>query len=374
MPTQLLNAVAQLVYTKYDPRNFPEDVTREVFEHLVQTPGLMAQYQDCLLRGIGSNTLHKNIGQRVKERLGAESCGYGKCNPAKALITGYTKLRPHPKTTLPAPSQKVVTPVGVSPQQKTTSCCFPFGQPLQELRQDDRSPKKVFVLGVYASAVHARWIGPDGRDAVRALAVASEPYIFWRGEGADALISRISIPSAAGRLVPADPQFNGPSGSALDEKFLRPLGLTRDQAWLSDLVPHSCANESQAKAIQRVYLPLAAQHGLPIPSIPSVPEELADAPRRAAILEELRESQASVLILLGDQPIRWFLRFFDSRWSRLSDFGAYGRLHATKIDGKDWQVLPLVHPRQAGRLGFSSAHWFEEHERWAKTAAGELLP
>ena len=27
---------------------------------------------------------------------------------------------------------------------------FPFGQQLQPLRQEDKSPKKVFVLGVYA--------------------------------------------------------------------------------------------------------------------------------------------------------------------------------------------------------------------------------
>ena len=34
---------------------------------------------------------------------------------------------------------------------------FPFGEELKPLRQQDRTPKKVFVLGVYASAVHARW-------------------------------------------------------------------------------------------------------------------------------------------------------------------------------------------------------------------------
>ena len=32
---------------------------------------------------------------------------------------------------------------------------FPFGQKLHPLVQEDTSPKKVFVLGVYASAVHA---------------------------------------------------------------------------------------------------------------------------------------------------------------------------------------------------------------------------
>ena len=39
---------------------------------------------------------------------------------------------------------------------------FPFGQPVRRVEQQDRAPKRVFVLGVYASAVHARWIDVDG--------------------------------------------------------------------------------------------------------------------------------------------------------------------------------------------------------------------
>jgi hypothetical protein len=72
---------------------------------------------------------------------------------------------------------------------------FPFGQPVKVVAQQDRGPKRVFVLGVYASAVHARWVGADGKkDVVKALAVASEPYIFWRGDGAEKIIRGIAIP------------------------------------------------------------------------------------------------------------------------------------------------------------------------------------
>jgi len=174
---------------------------------------------------------------------------------------------------------------------------FPFGQPLRIVEQEDRSPKKVFVLGVYASAVHAKWIGPDEKIAVRALAVASEPTIFWRGEDVDEIISGIDVPSEVGRLVPADPQLNGPSGRALDEHILKPLGLQRQDAWLCDLVPHSCVNGEQQKAIDRSYKPLMAKHHLPVPSVPPVPQALADDGRRRAILDELLASQAEVLVL-----------------------------------------------------------------------------
>ena len=126
---------------------------------------------------------------------------------------------------------------------------FPFGQPVHPVIQQDHTPKKVFVLGVYASAVHAEWIGTDGERRVNALAVASEPYIFWRGDNAEEIIANINIPTALGKLIPAAKNLNGPSGNALDDLFLSPLGITRDDAWLCDLVPHSCLNQKQKKAI-----------------------------------------------------------------------------------------------------------------------------
>jgi len=95
---------------------------------------------------------------------------------------------------------------------------FPFGQHLKSVQQEDRSPKKYFVLGVYASAVHARWRGLDGKIKINALAVASEPYIFWKGNRCQEIIEKISIPKELGVLKPALPMYNGPSGNTLDEK------------------------------------------------------------------------------------------------------------------------------------------------------------
>ena len=110
------------------------------------------------------------------------------------------------------------------------------------MRQEDRGPKKVFVLGVYASAVHARGIVPDGKQLISAVGIASEPEIFWRGDRNDVeqVIRNMALPPEAGQLEPASDKLNGPSGLALDDLFLRPLGLSRADAWLCDLVPHSC--------------------------------------------------------------------------------------------------------------------------------------
>ena len=112
---------------------------------------------------------------------------------------------------------------------------FPFGQELHPLVQEDKSPKKVFVLGVYASAVHARW-KLDGQIICQALAVASEPRIFWDGniEEAKEIISKIAIPPELGCLEPAGKQLNGPSAKVLEENILAPLGFKRKDAWLCD--------------------------------------------------------------------------------------------------------------------------------------------
>ena len=250
---------------------------------------------------------------------------------------------------------------------------FPFGQPVNEVIQRDRTPKHVFVLGVYASAVHARWINLNKKTVIKALAVASEPYIFWCGENAESIVQKIPIPKELGDLVPACQIYNGPSGRALDDFILNPLKLDRKEVWLCDLITHSCVNAKQLCAIKREYLPIAPQYGLVNPTVPSVPDSLTDENRRKAILNELIESESRVLILLGDRPIKWFLSYYDSRWSKLSDFGIegnlYGQLHDIELGGKKISVLPLSHLRQIARIGQSSDKWYNAHNKWRKQSA-----
>jgi uracil-DNA glycosylase len=246
---------------------------------------------------------------------------------------------------------------------------FPSGQPILPVRQADLTPKRVFVLGVYASAVHARWTHPNGRTRIAALAVASEPEIFWTGQGADQIIASIATPDGTGRLFPAGDNLNGPSGRALDERILTPLDLCRANTWLCDLVPHSCMNPSQEASLHR--------EGLLLPDWPRVPTPLADAQRRAEILDELETSQARILITLGDQPLRWFAAHFGAN-PRLADYGetpaTYGQLHPLTIKDRDLLLLPLAHPRQIARLGAHSDKWAALHAAWISKHSILSLP
>ena len=251
---------------------------------------------------------------------------------------------------------------------------FPFGQPVRRLVQEDRGAKRVFVLGAYASAVHARWVGPDGKTIVMALGVASEPRIFWPGHSAAEVIAKIHVPKEAGCLVPAAKRLNGPSGRSLDRQYLAPLGIGREEAWLRDLVPHSCMNAGQGNAVRGRYDPCARRLGLPASDWPSVPRVLADDARRQEILAELLESEAELLVTLGDPPLKWFGKALGTRQSvRAYGTGAdYGTLHDIEVSGRTIRHLPLVHPRQAAGLGGHNVEWSEQHRLWQAKAQALL--
>jgi len=77
---------------------------------------------------------------------------------------------------------------------------FPFGNKVEKVYQKITSAKKVFVLGVYASAVHAKWVSKEGKQITPAIVCSSEPYIFGDGNINDAkkILSQIKIPNEIG--------------------------------------------------------------------------------------------------------------------------------------------------------------------------------
>lgn len=251
---------------------------------------------------------------------------------------------------------------------------YPFGEYVRPLVQEDRSLKKVFVLGVYASAVHARW-KKDSSIVCQALAVASEPRIFWDGNPDEAreIISRIRIPEELGVLEPAGRHLNGPSAKVLDGHILAPLGFTRGDAWLCDCLPETRLNPSQVKVINERYNPLIREYCLNEVTIPKRPSAFCNEKRAEEIADELMQSQADLLILLGDIPVEQFLRRITNvPYSSLQEYVnlyGYGNPADATIRGKHIMVLPLAHPRQIGALGAHSDRWHKAHAAWEQSKA-----
>ena len=230
-------------------------------------------------------------------------------------------------------------------------------------------------MGVYASVVHAQWRNPDGKLIAQAIAVASEPEIFWIGNRAVEIVGRIKVPASAGTLVPASSNLNGPSGKSLDEHFLGPLKLSRDDTWHCDLVPYSRMNRGQESIVNERYNPIAKRCGLKKVQWSRASTKMISETRRDQITDQIVKSNASILITLGDEPLRQFASKFNAH-KKLSEYGldirSYGRLHPITIDGIDLKLLPLVHPRQAARLGSHSKDWADLHSRWIDKRARSL--
>lgn len=249
---------------------------------------------------------------------------------------------------------------------------FPFGQEVRPLVQEDRTPKKAFVLGVYASAVHARWV-KDGHTICPALAVASEPRIFWDGNTGEArkIIDAISIPKELGTLEPAERGLNGPSAKVLEENILAPLGYTREDVWLCDCLPETRLNPNQVKRIRENYDPYIETYQLNPVTIPKQPTVFCDLNRSKEITGELMESGAELLILLGDIPIKQYLKkVAQVPYASLGEYAelyGYGIPSEIIINERRIQVLPLAHPKIVGALGAHSKKWHLVHKEWEKS-------
>ena len=230
------------------------------------------------------------------------------------------------------------------------------------------------MLGVYASAVHARW-KKDGAVISQALAVASEPRIFWDGNPDEAreIIGRCNIPAEVGVLEPASAQLNGPSAKVLDDHILAPLGASRENAWLCDMLPETRLNPNQIKVIEERYDPLIEAYGLNPVTIPKRPSSFCDQKRCAEIADELLRSEADTLVLLGDLPIKQFLcKVSNVPYSSLQeyvDLFGYGAASEAEVCGRLRKVIPLAHPRQIGALGAHSDKWFQMHADWESSLA-----
>jgi hypothetical protein len=232
------------------------------------------------------------------------------------------------------------------------------------LHRPDGLRKRAFVLGIYSSAVHACWIGPDGARKVSALALSSEPEIFWSGDNAS-----YGIPvtdARLGRLEPASRVHNGPSGRALEHRYLRPLGLDRHEVWLADMVPHTLSNPGQQRAILKHYRPLQGHPDLPestIPPVPSISSEWKKLINLDRIVSELEESGSNTIITIGNLAIKYFLRPVCSTDVPLLTLKDYGSTKRAEIHGRTYNILRLAHMRVTVIRPIPD--WQGVHDEWA---------
>lgn len=268
---------------------------------------------------------------------------------------------------------------------------FPFGAVSR--RRPPRVPTgetRVFVLGVYPSALHVRWILPAwaqqefGRTHVSSLAVDVEPKVFW--EGADPPASTL-VQQWEKRYFPGDdpntfgtvqPGHNGSSGFNVANEILAKFGWRLDDVWLTDASNRFYVKKGpgkkpgQADVIHTVYNPFAQQVGLPQASLPPRPTPAALVgtavkEEGSRLVQEWLQATAPILITLGEEarqvaaalaedsegPPRQPLRSHDPQ------YGHPGRI---AIAGHDARWMALTHP------GNRSQTWTSARQAWQRWA------
>lgn len=249
---------------------------------------------------------------------------------------------------------------------------FPFGLPAGRCEPRPATPAAAFVLGVYPSALHVRWTAPPGYTGVRALAVAPEPWPFWDGTDEASRVAQwradVQWKAEWGEVSPAG-RVNGSSGQLVRDRVLAPLGLTLDDAWLSDALPFFFVHRgdgTQGSAMSSRYDPFATAHGLQ-------PHRLPDRPSAARLVQmavdqeserlrtEVQQAAAPLLISLGNEALAVAAALLEGDLpARLSPGETYGSRVQARLGRQSMDVLPLVHPGQRGET------WRAAHDRWIK--------
>ena len=246
---------------------------------------------------------------------------------------------------------------------------FPFGRPAAERppRPAAGGAAKVFVLGVYPSALHVRWCRPDGAVHVQALAVDDEPEVFWDGADAAERVERwkeqVGWERSWGSVTSSG---NGTSGRGVVRDVLEPLGIDPAETCFTDCYRHylvKTGTGSQRAAMDRAYVPFAAARGLPTVSLPRRPDDgrlvaMALAEDSGHVLGELGNSGADFVVTLGQPAADVLVGLLELERVVLARDSTYGARRVIRSGGRELTWLALKHPGQR------QPAWEAHHRAW----------
>ena len=169
------------------------------------------------------------------------------------------------------------------------------------------------------------------------------------------------------------------SGRDLDDNYLAPLGLTRDQVLLLDLLPYFLANtrgkrgRTMADNLKRYERLKGEQLGIDARPSPAKTVQMArEMPGNLARLADiLGRGQPEVLLTLGVEVAAFVRDETVSQVSKVARELFYQEPVRLDVVGAEVDVVHLAHPGilMAGKSG---AWWRARHQAWC-TAEGQRL-
>ncbi|MBS2031603.1 MAG: hypothetical protein JST54_27140 [Deltaproteobacteria bacterium] len=205
----------------------------------------------------------------------------------------------------------------------------------------------------------------------------NEPEPFWAGAGEEEAIAewkkKVSFDEKGWGRISASGRLNGSSGAWVEANVLRPLGVTRNEACITDCLNTYRASTGVEKRIGDTYLPFAARLHIPEAALephPSENEIVVEALKghRERLRAELVATTPDVVVTLGNAALRVFRELIPSTSSsapsKLSPrTDLYGAAHSIRINGKAAVWFPLAHP--AAPKSYQATH-----ERWVAKRVG----
>jgi hypothetical protein len=175
-------------------------------------------------------------------------------------------------------------------------------------------------------------------------------------------MSHVGWRDAWGAVAPVS-HLNGPSGLWAEERILRPLGVARADAWITDCLNTYRASGKMRAAVEHVYQLFARAHALPPAELTPHPSEAqivseGIAQNLARLRRELTAAAPDVLVTLGNAALR-VLRELpgDAAAPTKLTVADYGIVLSANLNGHGMSWLPLAHPAAPGPYQVAHESW-----------------
>jgi uracil-DNA glycosylase family 4 len=148
------------------------------------------------------------------------------------------------------------------------------------------------------------------------------------------------------------------SGKALDDYYLKPLGLTRNEVWITNIL--KCRYPKTVYKNKSLYK-----------------DKIDEAAKTCAIkwlLEEIIHVKPAVIVTLSDREVYQRMRVIFTLKTPYSFSNAVGRQHYLDINGFQTILFPMIHPDISRPPGDGDNRKMNARLKWSQKHLYEHIP
>jgi uracil-DNA glycosylase len=152
------------------------------------------------------------------------------------------------------------------------------------------------------------------------------------------------------------------SGKALDKYYLQPLGLSRDEVWITDIIKCRYPKEH----------PLDIYHNKG--KLECLIQFTAEKCCELFLEDEIQHAKPQVIVTLSDKEVYQRFRKVFKLKTPAKFVDAVGRPHHITIAGHSTILFPMIHPDISRKEGDGDNRKMSVRKRWAVNHSKDHLP